>query len=345
MRSAVPILTGTFLLISSLGLSYYAVSDPGETMTDAAVIFIQALDAEQKKTALMEYGTPERVGWHFIPKDHRKGLQIKHMNADQQAKAHQLLKTAVSEMGYQKATQIMELEKVLNEFEKGQGRWARDYERYYFTIFGEPNAKSKWGLSVEGHHLSLNFVVDNGRLVSTTPQFFASNPAVVKNENSVGVKVGTRVLAKEETLAFDLVRLLKDEQKSVAILDSTAPKEIREAGSPQPPATKPEGIPYSELTIDQRNLLLKLIEEYAQAMPATVAKQRLDKLHYDGLDKIHFAWAGATEPGVGHYYRIQGPSYLIEFVNTQPDAAGNPANHIHCVWRDLHGDFAIPIEK
>lgn len=345
MRSAVPILTGTLLLISSIGLSYYAVSDPGETMTDAAVIFIKTLDAEQKKTALMEYGTPERLGWHFIPKDHRKGLQIKHMNADQQAKAHHLLKTAVSEMGYQKATQIMELEKVLNEFEKGQGRWARDYERYYFTIFGEPNAKSKWGLSVEGHHLSLNFVVENGRLVSTTPQFFASNPAVVKNENSVGVKVGTRVLAKEETLAFDLIRLLKDEQKSVAILDPTAPKEIREAGSPQPPTTQPEGIPYSDLTIDQRNLLMKLIEEYAQAMPATVAKQRLDKLHYDGLDKIHFAWAGATEPGVGHYYRVQGPSFLIEFVNTQPDAAGNPANHIHCVWRDLHGDFAIPIEK
>ena len=62
-----------------------------------------------------------------------------------------------------------------------------------------------------------------------------------------------------------------------------------------------------------------------------------------GVEKIHFAWAGADKPGVGHYYRVQGPSFLIEFVNTQPDAAGNVANHIHCVWRDLGGDFALPI--
>jgi hypothetical protein len=344
MRRVFLTMFGSFFLLSSVGLTYFALNNPGETMTDAAEAFVESLDAEQKKMALMEYGAPERLGWHFIPKDHRKGLQIKHMTETQRNKAQQLLKSALSEMGYSKATQIMELEKVLNEFEEGKGRWARDHQRYYVTIFGKPGPDAKWGLSYEGHHLSLNFVVEKGRLISTTPQFYATNPALVKNENKVGVKVGTRVLAKEETLAFDLVQSLKPKQAKVAILAEKAPKEIREPGSAQPPTAAPEGIAYSKLSIDQRNTMLNLIEEYANAMPALIAKQRIDRLHYDGLDKIHFAWAGPTEPGIGHYYRIQGPSFLIEFVNTQPDAAGNPANHIHCVWRDMHGDFAIPIQ-
>lgn len=343
MRRLSLLFTGLFLFSTSVGLTYFAAANPGSTMTGDAVAFVDSLDAEQKKIALMEFGSPERLGWHFIPKDERKGLQIKHMTEAQQTKAFSLLKSALSEMGYNKATQIMELEKLLNEFEAGKGRWQRDYQRYYFTIFGTPAADSKWALSMEGHHLSLNFVVDNNRLISTTPQFFASNPAVVKNDNKVGIKVGTRVLAKEETLAFELVNSLNEAQKAKAIIADKAPAEIREAGSPQPPVTAPEGISYSDLTDTQKNLLLNLADEYAKAAPAVVAKERIDLMHFDGLDSIHFAWAGATEPGIGHYYRIQGKSFLIEFVNTQPDAAGNPANHIHCVWRDLRGDFALPL--
>lgn len=332
------------IILSSIGLTYYAVATPGTGMTNAAQTFIKSLDEEQLKVALMDYESQERLGWHFIPKDERKGLQIKFMNEEQRKSAHGMLKAALSEMGYSKSVQIMELEKVLNEFEEGKGRWARDHERYYVTIFGKPANDSKWGLSYEGHHLSLNFVIENNRIISSTPQFFAANPALVQNENKVGIKVGTRVLAKEEVLAFELVNSLNDDQKSVAILAPKAPAEIRDAGSPQPPTTAPEGIAYSKLDTNQRNVLLNLVEEYAKAVADPIAKQRIDELHYDGLDQIHFAWAGATKPGVGHYYRIQGRGFLIEFVNTQPDAAGNPANHIHCVYRDLDGDFALSIE-
>ena len=332
------------LVVSSAGFTFFKVADPGEGMTTMAAKFAKSLDQDQMKMAMMEYGTPERLGWHFIPKDERKGLQIKHMNEEQQKAAHELLKSCLSEMGYRKTTQIMELEKVLNEFEKGKGRWARDFERYYFTLFGKPNPKGKWGLSVEGHHLSLNFVVEDGILVSTTPQFFAANPALVKNENNQGIEVGTRVLDIEETTAFELVQSLSDEQKTSAWIAEKAPKEIRAAGEPQPPQTEPVGISYKDLNQKQRGLLLKLINEYINAMPGPIAKQRSDQLHFDGLNGIHFAWAGATEPGIGHYYRIQGDSFLIEFVNTQPDAAGNPANHIHCVWRDMHGDFGMSLD-
>jgi hypothetical protein len=79
-------------------------------------------------------------------------------------------------------------------------------------------------------------------------------------------------------------------------------------------------------------------------VPAEVAKERLTDIEKSGFGKVKFAWAGADKLGIGHYYRIQGETFVIEFVNTQPDAAGNPANHIHCFWRDMRGDFAIPIK-
>jgi len=330
--------------MTTIGLTWYKAGDPGEPMSTAAVALIDTLEPKQKSIVLKPIDSEERLGWHFIPKDERKGLQIKHMTEPQRTATHTLLKAALSEAGYNKTTSIMGLEKLLNEFEEGKGRWARDHERYYVTIFGTPGKTGRWGLSYEGHHLSLNFTVEDGTLVSTTPQFFAANPATIKNENKTGIKVGTQVLKNEEAIGFQIVNSLNEAQAKVAVLSDKAPKEIREAGSAQPPTAAPEGISYGDLTGKQRAMLLSLIGEYANAMPAPIAEQRMNQLHYDGLNSIHFAWAGAQEPGIGHYYRVQGPSFLIEFVNTQPDAAGNPANHIHCVWRDMRGDFDLPIE-
>ncbi|MCA9026081.1 MAG: DUF3500 domain-containing protein [Planctomycetaceae bacterium] len=327
-----------------VGMTFYREAAPGVEMSEAAAEFVDLLDAEQRKTALLSYedDTDQRVNWHFIPKDHRKGLQIKHMTKEQRAAAHALLKSALSQVGYSKAEQIMEIEALLAEFE-GKGRFIRDPERYYFTIFGA-NFGGRWGLSVEGHHLSLNFVVEDNKVISVTPQFFGANPALVKNENKSGFEVGTRILAKEEQLGFDLVNSLDDAQQKQAVIAEKAPEEIRAAGETQPPKDAPVGIPAGKLTSEQQKVLRELIDEYATAVPAKISAQRLAAMEEAGFDGVHFAWAGATEPGIGHYYRIQGETFLIEFVNTQPDVAGNPANHIHCVWRDMHGDFAIPIE-
>jgi uncharacterized protein YjlB len=96
------------------------------------------------------------------------------------------------------------------------------------------------------------------------------------------------------------------------------------------------------LNDDQRGLLKELVYVYANAVADKVAAQRRKLIDHNGWENIYFAWAGATEPGIGHYYRVRGKEFLIEFVNTQADAAGNPANHIHCVWRDLSGDFDLP---
>ena len=266
------------------------------------------------------------------------------MSDAQKSAAHDLLRSALSQVGYDKATQIMSLESLLHELEGSGRRFARDPLRYYFTVFGEPDSSSRWGLSIEGHHLSLNFVVQGDKVVSSTPQVFCTNPAEVKNQNETGIEIGTRVLGDEETLAFDLVNSLDDEQKQAAIFDAKAPREVREPGSAQPPQAPPIGLPASKLNSDQQKLLRSLIEVYGNAMPDEVASERLSAIESAKFENIHFAWAGPTEPGIGHYYRLQGPTFLLEFVNTQPDAAGNPANHVHTVWRDMRGDFGVPIK-
>jgi hypothetical protein len=311
-------------------------------MTRLADDFVSSLSDAQRAQTIVPYDDPARLDWHFIPKPTRKGLQIKEMNDRQREKAHALLKGCLSEAGYEKAVTIFQLESILAELEKSRdGGPIRDSERYYFTVFSSPSADKRWGLSVEGHHLSLNFVVEKDRVLSTTPAMFGANPAVVQSDYGVGPKKGTRVLAKEEELAFKLVKLLSSEQFTLCRIAEKAPSEVRDAGKPQPPDSAAEGIPAGQLNAEQLDVLKSLIKAYVANMPADLGDQRWAEIEQAGFDTIHFAWAGATEPGVGHYYRLQGKTFLVEFVNTQPDSAGNPANHIHAVWRDVRGDFAL----
>lgn len=294
----------------------------------------------------MDYDAPERVGWHFIPKEDRKGVPLREMNPAQQTAALRLVRAALSEVGYDKASQIMLLEGVLRELEGPGSEERRDPRKYYVTIFGDPSKTDEatpWGLSFEGHHLSLNFVCRGEEIVDSTPQFLAANPAEIKTDVSGRLGKGTRVLRLEETLAFELVNRLSEDQLGEALIAEEAPAEIRFAGEAQPKVTKPAGIAYLDLAAAEQKLLKQLIEVYNGTVPETVQEKRLELIDAAGWDQIHFAWAGAREPGIGHYYRITGPSFLIEFVNTQPDAAGNPANHIHCVWRDMSGDFDLPL--
>lgn len=306
-----------------------------------AKAFLGTLTDDQKTKAVMPFDSDKRVAWHFIPMATRKGLPLMEMNADQQAAAMKLLKACVSPLGYQKAEKTMGLEKLLKTIEGDKGQNERNPVKYYFTIFGTPEAKQRWGLSVEGHHLSLNFVFSGNKIVDSTPQFFASNPAVVKQDYE-GFEKGLALLKPEEQLAFDLVNSLSKEQLDKASLSDKIPSEIRNAGSPQPPAALTQGIVATELDEAQRETLKKLLTAYTAKMKQGVAKGRWDLIEEAGWDKVRFAWSGGTKNGQGHYYVVQGPTFLVEFINVQADAAGNPANHIHCVWRDMTGDFDLP---
>jgi hypothetical protein len=333
-------------LSTTAAWSYFQLIRTGQQMADAAEKFLGLLNEEQKGTANLELDDPKRVDWHFIPKGdgEREGMQVRDMNEGQRKAAFALLKAALSETGYGKATKIMELESLLAELQKGRSGPLRDPERYYFTVYGKPTVDGRWGLSIEGHHLSLNFVIEKGNVVSSSPAAFCTNPAIVMSEAVPGIPKGTRVLAKEETLAFELLDSLTDDQRKTAVIASEAPKEIRAAGEAQPPHEEPAGIAAAKLDGKQRSVLLSLIQEYAGNMPKEVAEARMEPIKNGAMENIHFAWAGAEKPGVGHYYRVQGETFLIEFVNVQPDAAGNPANHIHSIWRDMRGDFGVKVE-
>jgi hypothetical protein len=330
-------------LSATVGWAVLRDANTGADLTLAARAFLETLSADQKATVVLPADSPLRLDWHFIPKDQRKGLQIKHMDAGQRKAALALLRSALSQTGYDKATKIMSLEGILRELQEGQSRGPiRDPERYYYTIFGEPGETGRWALSIEGHHLSLNFAVDQGNVIASTPTFFAANPTVVREGMPGGVPVGTRVLADEELLAFQLLESLSQEQRKAAILADKAPADIRAAGKAESPQYATEGVAFGGLDGTQQKLLRELIDVYARNLPADLATARLQAIDAARYDRVYFAWAGADRPGIGHYYRIQGPTFLIEFVNTQPDSAGNPASHIHSVWRDPTGDFAIP---
>ena len=311
----------------------------------SAIAWVSTLSAEQVKVAVIEYDTPLRPDWNFVPMDTRKGLALKDMTAEQQSAAKDLLQAIVSEYGYSKAASIMSLETLLRELEGPGSEQKRNPLKYYFTLFGQPEENQIWGLSIEGHHLSLNFVLRDGVILDSTPQFMGSSPAKVLVDHGPDYPVGMTVLEAEEQGGFDLLAKLNDEQKAIAIIAEDSPAEIHWNNKPAAEFAKPQGIAVSQMQPAQSALLRKLIKTYADSMIDAVAKHRWQQIDKAGFENVHFAWAGSTNPGDGHYYIVQGPTFLIEFVNNQPDAEGNPANHAHCIWHDADGDFYITPSK
>jgi hypothetical protein len=301
---------------------------PGPQMAEAARAFLAALSSEQRAQAVFPFESEERQNWHFVPRA-RKGLPFKQMDARQRDLAHAFLRAALSQKGYLKTTTIISLEEVLRVLEGGRGP-ARDPELYYLSFFGEPSPEATWGWRLEGHHLSLNLTVVKGKLIASTPQFFGANPAEVKD----GPKKGLRALAREEDLARSLLHSLTPPQREQAVIAADAPRDILTGNSRRADIGEPKGLPVSAMGSKQRKMLMDLLAVYTEAMPTAVARERLSRLNKAGREKIHFAWAGGDEPGKPHYYRIQGPTFLVEYDNTQ-----NGANHIHSVWRDFRGDF------
>ena len=329
------------LLLASVvivGLALWAgaqVEPTGSRMTVTADRFVDSLKEAQVAKATYPYDSPERLNWHFIPRA-RNGLPIKELSSEQRALAFALIQSGLSGAGFLKATTIMSLEQILLELEKGSGP-KRDPELYYLTIFGKPEDRGKWGWRIEGHHLSLNFTLADGKIVAATPAFFGSNPGEVRQ----GPRQGVQTLADRDERALRLVQALDDDQRKKAVFAEKAPGEIRAAtvATPQPPTDPAVGIAYGEMNADQRAGLRALIESYAMDMPIEVAKAWLDEIASAGSENVKFTWAGPADRSQGHAYRIQGPTFLIEFNNTQ-----NNANHVHSVWRNMLGDFGIPLQ-
>lgn len=335
----------SLVMVSIATAKEASTADVGAAMTGAAQKFLATLDDAAAAKARMSFDDPARLDWHNIPKPERKGLQVRDMTREQREACHNLLRAALSDVGYDKAVKIMALENNLREGEKGlAGSPLRDPERYFLTIFGEPALKGTWGWSFEGHHFSLNFVIRDGDVVSDTPSFWGANPATLEIVVPGGPAKGTRTLAQEEQLAFDLVNSLDESQRTAAVIAEEAPAEYRAGGAPQPPQTPPEGLAAAKMNDAQKEQLRALLKTYSGNLAAPLAAARIAEIEASDFGRVHFAWAGGTKSGVPHYYRVQGPSFVLELVNFQPDPAGNPANHIHSVWRNLRGDFGVPVK-
>lgn len=302
-------------------------------MEAAATALIQSLDGQQQEKALYKFDDEERKNWHFVPKV-RGGLPLREMQDQQKQLTMQLLQTALSDQGIEKAEGIFQLERVLQELENlPYENDRRNPELYYVAFFGVPGGDTPWGWRFEGHHLSLNFSsVDQA--LSITPAFMGSNPAIVRS----GTYEGTQVLKAEQELGRELVHLLSPEQAGKAILPDPAPADIFTFVQQKVELDEYAGLPVREFTGAQRAKLETLLGVYLNNMKAEIAAEQWEKLQNSGLEKLYFAWMGGTEPGDPHYYRIHGPTLLIEYDNVQ-----NGNNHIHTVWRDLTNDFGEDI--
>jgi hypothetical protein len=235
--------------------------------------------------------------------------------------AHRLLATLLPLPAFARAVTIMGLDEVLDRLE-GYAGDRRNREDYWVAVFGDAGGTEPWGVRFEGHHVSVHATVVDGA-VRLTPLFLGANPAVVEE----GGRVVLAPLAVEERLGFELLHALPADAQAVAVVSATPPRDI--LTSNQPRLDRPlrdEGVPLAALSGNAKDTARALLDVYLGRFPPGGARP--------DPEGASFMWAGATEPGAGHYYRIAGPRLVIELDNTQ-----DQANHVHTVVREPAGDF------
>jgi hypothetical protein len=327
-------------LVVAAGVASVAEQDESSTttMTAAAQKFLEKLSAEQRAKATFAFESEERFNFQFMrdraENSRYKGLPLEEMTAEQRKAAMDLLKAGTSPTGYDQATAIMSLDTLFPELVK-KGGPVRNPHWYFFTVFGKPAATGKWGWRVQGHHLSLNYTLENGKLIAVTPVFFGAEPVEVKR----GPRKGFRLFVEADDLAKQLFRSLDENQRKSALQQKSFPR--IEARNKKPSVGEPVGLAAARITEQQRDLLNRLLHTYTDRFSEDVGKAQFAEIKDAGIDKVYFAYTGSVEPGQKHSYRLQGPMILIDFSNEQNDSDNNPANHVHSVWRNLKGDFGL----
>jgi len=324
-----------FTGVASPSLSAQSAADSAAVARAARVAgsVLRTLPDSTRAAATFSFDTTERSHWFYVPVD-RQGLTLARMSPGARALVDTLLLTGLSARGFATAKSIIRHEAILGALEAlnppAGNRFVRDSNRYYLSVFGQPDPSSVWGWRVEGHHLSVNYTGIGGATEVVSPLFMGANPARVPS----GPQAGLRILAAEEDLARALVLMLDDQQRKVAVFSSAAFSDIETRNDPKARALQAEGLRAAEMTPAQQAQLRRLIDHYAGRMSARAHAHAMRDVDQGGFGELRFAWAGSTDVGQAHYYRIHGPTILIEYDNQQ-----NNANHIHTVWRDLRHDF------
>jgi hypothetical protein len=324
---AVVILVGLEAALMSSRANAPDESDAGQLSgTAAARAFLRSLPNAKRTRAQLAFDSSDRTRWNYVP-TRRAGVALAELDGNQKALIDPLLRSALSPAGVRTAREIVQLESILAEIE---GNPRRDPGLYYTAVFGESVPSAPWAWRFEGHHLSVNATHVDGRTQVVAPLFMGANPARVP----YGPKAGLRLLAAEEDVARELIRMLPERRRSRAMLADDAFPDIITRNDPKVRSLNIAGLAAREMSQPEQAQLRKLLHVYSGRMTESAAREQLERIDRAGFEKLHFGWAGSLEPGKPHYYRVHGPTLLIEYDNAQ-----NNANHIHSVWRDLERDF------
>jgi hypothetical protein len=330
---------GCAVFIALHAVAVSAATDAAREMSEVAQAFGTTLDDALRARAFLDLDPELLKHWHFVPTEMvgfgRKGPTLGELNPPQRERALELLRISLSARGYEKTTNIMTLEAVLRDTEQN-GRFERNPEKYYVAVFGTPSADGTWAWRFEGHHVSLLFVVVEGKEFAVTPSFLGTNPAEVRS----GPYQGRRVLGAEEDLARRLVQTLDSDQRDIALIDTQAPADILTVARNDLKPLEPAGLGYSRMSAEQQQLLRTLVREYVGRVRPDIADEQMALIERAGWDQVSFAWAGGLEKGQPHYYRVQSTGFLLEYDNTQ-----NDANHVHAVWRNFRNDHGGDLLK
>ena len=294
-----------------------------ELVTVETTALLHTLDDEARPAAELPFDDAERRSWAYWPAP-RRGVPLWSLDRHQTKAAHRLLAALLPVPAYARAVTIMGLDEVLDRLE-GYRSDRRHRGDYWVTVFGVPGGEA-WGVRFEGHHVSVHATVASGQL-RLTPFFLGANPAVVRD----GRETVVDPLGPEERLGFALLHALSAAERAEAVVSSRAPEDIltrNQATVDRLPAA--EGVSLAGLSGGAASAARDLLDVYLGRFP--------DGSRQPGARQARFCWAGSTEPGAGHYYRLAGPRLLIELDNTQ-----DGANHVHTVVRDPEGDFGADL--
>ena len=289
--------------------------------------FLAGLDPDKRKAASFEWDGKEWRGWNYFgfPSVTKPGLRLEQMDAAQKDLAWTLLATVMSPEGLKKARNVMILQDVLMELGDGVGQ--RSAERFSFAVYGSPGDTGLWGFRLEGHHLHQSIAVRDGQIISVSPSSFSTNP----NRVTSGRHAGLVTLQAEEALARRLIGDLGPRLQGRARLSNTPIDNILSYAGRERANGRKVGLPASELSSAQRDLLWQLIETYAvDHLSAPLATTQKARVRTGDREAVHFAWYGPNTPERAFGYRVIGDGFVIELGSVDPAAL-----HLHTIYHDL----------
>ncbi len=298
-------------------------------MGQAATDLLDAVDAEQRRAVTGPFSTTEWHDWTYLPGE-RPGLLLGRLTVEQRDRAQDLLETAFSPRGRSDLAMVLRTEEIRRELSRSDPSFVPHLDPVYWVrVLGRPGAEEPWSWRISGHHLVAQATVV-GDAVVTTPQFVGAQPAEVPT----GLHRGFQSLPREQDLARQLVTVLEDDQRREAVTPGPAPDDLLTRQDPAVVGFPDRGLARRRMDRRQGELLEALVRQYLDRSPAAVADAAWAEVRDAGWADVRFTWAGGFQRGEGHYYAVTGPTFVLEYDNTQQSG-----NHVHCVWRDRHRDL------